>query len=42
LVSLVPCVDGSLLSRVLADLALLVGAAMCAACLCGTLHGRWP
>jgi len=24
------------------DTAELVGAAMCPACLCGTLHGRWP
>jgi len=38
----VPCVDGSLLSRDLTDIALLVGAAMCSACLCGTGHGRWP
>jgi hypothetical protein len=27
----VPCVDGSVLSRVLTDIALLVGAAMCPA-----------
>jgi hypothetical protein len=26
----------------LIDTALLVGAAMCPACLRGTVHGRWP
>ncbi len=38
----VPCVDGSVLSRDLTDVALLVGAAMCSACQCGASSGRWP
>ena len=38
-----PCVGGSVLARIfLIDDAWLVGAAMCPACCCGTLHGRWP
>ena len=38
----VPCVDGSLLARVLLNVcARLVGAAMCSTCYCGA-HDRWP